>query len=399
MSHTIRETCRLCAAALPPSRVVDFGDVPLANGLIELTKFEEKVYPLYLVACANCGHVQLPVVVDPSVLFSSYRYVSGTSQGFRSHLAALAADIKRKAISSRVPLVELGSNDGTFLAACAAEGIAAIGVDPATNLAVEASASGQLTVPAFFGVKQAKSLHALIGRDATVVGLNVFAHADDLGAIAEGAKELIGHSGSFVFEVAYLPDMLLKNEVGTIYHEHVSHHHIGPLRRFFFERGMLMYDVERTRVQGGSIRCWVGRTGRKDLRESDRLRALFEQEAAVPAMLADWERRIEEERAATLAELAPYRGKGLAIFGAPARLVTYVHMLGLTHDDVTCVYDDNPRKVGMHTPGQHWPIVPPSVLDSQDPPAIFVASWNFFDEIRARHPNYKGKWILPRREA
>lgn len=402
-----RETCRLCASPLPSERVVDFGEVPLANALVDLKTWEredyggdyETLYPLYLVACGECGHVQLPVIVDPWRLFTHYRYVSGTSASFSAHLHSLALEIKRRAISSRVPIVEIGSNDGTFLAACQAEEMACIGVDPARNLAVESSESGQLTIPAFFGPKQAKALRALLGRDSTVVGLNVFAHADDLASIGLGARELIGSSGTFVFEVAYLPDILLKNEVGTIYHEHVSHHHLRPLRRFFLERGMILFDAERLKVQGGSVRCWVARTDRRDVKETERMRLMLDAEDGLSERLKEWPARIEAEREATLAELAPYRGKGLAIFGAPARLVTYSHMLGLKREDVECVFDDNPLKQGMHTPGQHWPIVAPSELEARNPAAILVSSWNYFAEIKARHPNYQGRWILPRREA
>ncbi len=402
--YTTRDTCRLCGNQLPADRVVDFGNVPLANALLNFAPvpaYEDFRYPLYLVECGTCGHVQLPVVVDPASLFTHYRYVSGTSRGFSAHLHGLAVEVKRRAISSRVPLVELGSNDGTFLAACESEGIACIGVDPAQNLAVEASAAGQLTVPAFFGPKQAKALRTLLGRDAMVVGLNVFAHADDLSAIAYGAKELIGHSGSFVFEVAYLPDILMKNEIGTIYHEHVSHHHLRPLRRFFLDRGMLLYDAERVKVQGGSIRCWVARGDRRDqlAKETERMRTLLDTEQGLSERLKEWPARIAAEMDATRAELAPYRGQGLAIFGAPARLVTYAHALGLTQADVQCVFDDNPLKVGMRTPGQHWPIVASGELETRNPPAVLVSSWNYFAEIKARHPDYQGRWILPRRES
>ena len=82
-----RWDCRICGVTLPEKRLIDFGETPLANEFRDAPTAPEDVerFPLYLQQCEGCGHVQLPVVVDPLRLFSSYCYVSGTSPVFVEH--------------------------------------------------------------------------------------------------------------------------------------------------------------------------------------------------------------------------------------------------------------------------------------------------------------------------
>ena len=272
-----------------------------------------------------------------------------------------------------------------------------LGVDPACNLAALASARCCLTVPSFFTPDLAKEVRKTLGRPVDVVTcLNAFAHADDLHSIAEGVRELIGDTGVFVFEVAYLLDVLQKNEIGTCYHEHTSHHHVAPLVPFFEKHGLYLNDAHHVATQGGSIRGYVST---KNLPSPAVRIAVADEKERLPELLKALPSRVNAETKETMRDLAPYLGQGLAIYGAPARLTTYAYALGLGPRDVTCVFDDNPMKVGKFTPGLNWSIVHSDKLRSVNPEAVLVASWNYFEDIKKRYPDYRGKWILPKRSA
>src|SRR5678815_3065825 len=135
MTYHLRNSCRLCDASLRV--VLDLGDVPLANAYETLPRdvIPSKHYPLYISECVECGHVQLPVIVDPKLLFSEYAYTSSTAASFRQHIEMLADDVARPGAF----IVDIGSNDGLLLAGAQARGAKAIGVDPAQNLAAEAT--------------------------------------------------------------------------------------------------------------------------------------------------------------------------------------------------------------------------------------------------------------------
>jgi len=93
MNYTVRETCRLCSdVRLTP--VLKLEDTPLANEFAKAppAPVPDELFPLYLVLCEKCRHVQLPVVVDPARLFSNYVYVSGTSPSLVKHVCASARE-------------------------------------------------------------------------------------------------------------------------------------------------------------------------------------------------------------------------------------------------------------------------------------------------------------------
>ena len=389
MTYSTRTDCRLCSG--PLALVLSLPDTPLANSYPTRKAEAQPHYPLYLSQCEECGHVQLPVVVEPGLMFQDYPYTSSTAASFRQHVQLLAGDIA----SPGALLVDIGSNDGLLLSEAQGLGMKALGIDPARNLAAEATARGQITLPAYVTPTVAQSVRNLVGAPMVVTALNVFAHADNLDAIAEAIRVLIEPSGTFIFEVAYLLDVLERNEIGTIYHEHTSHHHVTPLVKFFRKHGLELCHVDRVASQGGSIRGYV-RAGGVPGPAVGYLTRL--ESDVMPRLLKDWQARIRREQIGLVEQLEKYRGS-LAVYGAPARLTTYAYTMGLRAEDVTCVFDDEPRKVGRFTPGLRWPIVPSSELMARNPAAILVASWNYFEAIKAKFPNYEGQWILPPRQA
>jgi ABC-type Fe3+-hydroxamate transport system substrate-binding protein len=91
------------------------------------------------------------------------------------------------------------------------------------------------------------------------------------------------------------------------------------------------------------------------------------------------------------------RNETVAIYGAPAKLTTLLYATGLQDLPFACVGDDNPRKVGRTTPGNHIPIVSVEEMLARKPDTILVASWNFFDDLRRklRAAGFKGGIINP----
>ena len=144
MSHRVRNDCRLCGA-IPLETVLELAPTPPANEFLpaDFTGEQEK-FPLYLAQCKACGHVQLPVVVDPERLFRNYVYVSGTSPAFVAHFERYAqACIAEHGLSPGDLVVEVGSNDGTLLRFFQQAGMRVIGVDPAEAIAASLSDCGR----------------------------------------------------------------------------------------------------------------------------------------------------------------------------------------------------------------------------------------------------------------
>ena len=165
---------------------------------------DQTYFPLDVFQCEDCHHVQLVDVVDPAHLFENYVYVSGTSPAFVKHFEDYATTMaNRFSPAAKSLVVDIGSNDGTLLSFFKQRSHHVLGIDPAKDIAERATETGIETLPAFFTPDLAAEILAGRGSAAIITANNVFAHAEDLHAIATGVADLLAPDGVFTFEVSY----------------------------------------------------------------------------------------------------------------------------------------------------------------------------------------------------
>ncbi len=399
--YFIRDDCRLCKSK-KLSRVLELPATPLANEFVTSSHcgiFQEK-FPLFLSQCNQCGHVQLPVVVDPERLFRNYVYLSGTSKSFVAHFEALATEvIALNGIPRGALVIDIGSNDGTALKAFKERGMNVLGVDPATNVAAAASKDGIPTLPHFFTVPVAEEILEREGHAKLVIANNVFAHADDLEGILEGVFILLEPaSGVFVFEVQYLVDMMEHGYFDMIYHEHLSYHAIAPLVPFLGRKGLQVLACKYVPTHGGSIRVTCG-LRKPTTRENEQLRLMIEAES-VKLQRYGFRRMAETMEKASIDLHALLRATSRKVwgFGAPAKLTTLFYVLRLDSSQFAAVIDDNPLKQGLFTPGEHLPVISFDEFKKQSTTAeevLVIFAWNFADQIKQRFKETTHRLFTP----
>jgi hypothetical protein len=400
--HLRKQTCRLCGSR-HLRMVLPLQPSPIADAYVPAARLAEPQprFPLDLHQCEDCGHVQLLDVVSPDVLFRDYIYRTGDSTGlvehFRKYVGALAT---RFAPQPGQLAVDIGSNDGTVLRLWRDRGLRVCGIDPAEEIAHEATAAGLSTRCAYFDVVLARQIRAELGAAAVVTANNVFAHADDLPGILDGVRELLDEAGVFVFEVSYLVDIIERRLFDTVYHEHLCYHSIGPLRKFFAARGMEIFDVERIATKGGSIRVFAQRAGGSQPVGS-RIGELLALEQACAldsgAPFEQLSRDLARNKAALHAELESVRTRGgrVAGFGASATVTTL-----LTHFELApqldYLVDDNPKRHGLYSPHFHLPVRSSSVLHEDPPACVVILAWQYADAIVAKHRDFAraGRFFL-----
>lgn len=405
MTWAVRKDCRLCGC-LDLDTVLELEPTPPANEFVKASDPVQEEIPLYLARCRDCGHVQLPVVVDPERLFRNYVYVSGTSPSFVEHFRSYAGECIDKFSMERGDLVvEVGSNDGTMLRFFKEAGMTVLGIDPAKAIAARATQDGIDTWPEFFSRLTIGKIDAVYKQRASlVVANNVFAHADDLKEIALAVKEVLNPDrGRFVFEVQYLISLVEDTLFDMVYHEHLSYHALAPLARFFKTLGMSLVDARRVDTHGGSIRCTVVPLPEKP--RVDRLSALLIREAAALVLPTDpWgdmRRRISAAKDALRRFLDEETRSEREVcgYGAPAKLTTLCHQFGVNSGDVHLIFDDSPWKQNMLAPGTRIPVIAPvaSYSDKEDHGAIVIFAWNFAKPIyrKLRGAGFAGRIFVP----
>jgi hypothetical protein len=394
--HTLRADCRLCGSR-DLEVVVPLTKTPIGDAYVtreHLGEAQER-YPVDLWFCRACHHVQLCDVVRPELLFrADYAFQSGGSPGIVKHFEEYTGSVLAKEKPANGSLaVDIGSNDGTFLRFFKEAGLKVLGVDPAADLVSLASSRGIETWQGFFDRSLAKKIVKERGAARIVSANNVFAHADDLGGMADAVSELLAPEGAFVFEVSYLVDVVDHMLLGSVFHEHLCYHSVRPLRTFLARHGLELVDVERNPQQGGSI---VGTAQKKGgpRRVSAAVEELSKMELARGFDKAEtfraFSKRIEARKAEVVSLLDRIKSekKTLAGFGAARGATTFVCHFGLG-ERLSFIADDSPAKQGLYSPGDHVPVLPSSALYEKKPDYCFILAW-----VHAKHIIEKHKAFL-----
>ena len=151
-THYRRDTCRLCGSR-NLEIVLHYEPTPPADAYLPANQghIVQESYPLDLYLCQDCGFSQLCDVLRANSIYVDYIYETKSSLGLVDHFRRYANSVLDRIQPPRGALVvDLGSNDGTLLRPFKERGMNVLGVDPAREIAHDATASGIETWPEFF---------------------------------------------------------------------------------------------------------------------------------------------------------------------------------------------------------------------------------------------------------
>jgi SAM-dependent methyltransferase len=397
-------SCVVCGEGTP-EEFLDLGNTALANKFLtkaELSATEAK-YPLRVGHCNSCGHVQLTVVVPPSLMFEEYLYVSSASDTLKAHLEDLSQLIvEQYHLGPDDLVIDVGCNDGTLLNGIRRYGVRTLGVDPAQNLAEFTRGKGIDRYIGFFNSRTAKDIVEKWGTASVITATNTFPHIPNLQDFIEGLRVTLKPEGVFVAEMHYLLDMLEQGAFDTIYHEHISYWALRPMKHLFGKNGMHIVHAERLPLHHGQLRVFVQpQNGRRadpsvaEILETERDREIHRPETF--RRFAKKTLQIKQDLGEMLSELRS-QGKRVVGYGAPAKGNTLLSFLGIGPESLDYIVDRSPLKQGLYTPGAHIPVFAPERLLSDQPDYVLLLAWNFVDEISQQQAEYRsrgGKFIIP----
>lgn len=387
--------CILCNGNI--KNILSLGKTPLANEFLEAPA-KQDLFPLNLMQCQECNHIQLDTIVNQSRLYKNYVYVSGTNATNIKHFENYANKIiNRFNLEQDDLILDIGSNDGTFLKFF--DKNRKYGIDPAENLAPEAKKNGVENIVAFFNEENIENIKKQIIPSSLakiITCNNMFAHNKDLFSIVRGVKQLLHPQGTFIFENSYLLDILDNTIFDLIYHEHMHHHHLIPLIKFFDKLEMKIYDVERLPNHGGSIRVYVCKKEANFI-ISQNVIDLLELEKTIPEKLITFVNKINQlkEKINILLNNIKNEGKSIGIFAYPAKATTFVYGLGIDIKLFDFVVDSAILKQNKYIPGGKLQVFHPNKMYQENPDYMLILGWNFAESIINNHKEYKGKWIIP----
>ena len=368
--------------------VLDLGVQSLANDFCAPGTEQAGYAPLKLMLCPKCGLGQLSVVVNPSILYRHYSYVTSPSDMMHDHFVQLMKDIAWESDGNTV--LEIGSNDGKLLAMMQEASYSTMGVDPAENLASLARSKGVPVTVGFFGSDLAKNLPV----SDIVIARHVFCHVDDWHDFVKGL-EAVSHKETLIcIEAPYAENTIKKCEFDQVYHEHLSFLTIKSVMALLENTNLRLHRIMRYAIHGGAVLLMLRR---KD--SSKTTIEAFSENITVE----DWkafsvEARNQIDRLRSTVRTLVAQGKRVAGLGASAKSTVWINACGFTRKDIAFITDDTPQKQYTCSPGTDIPIVDPGAILRELPDYTVMWCWNFESECLKKNEIYLskgGKFIIP----
>ena len=393
------DRCRICKNQ-KVELIIDLGDQPPANCLYKQNENPPSRVPLRIGRCASCATVQLLETINPEQLFSKYVWLTQTAKMAVDYAETFADRLEKVLVSRTRSILEVGSNDGTFLKALQKRGHKVLGVDPASNIGDVARSAGVPTVSDFFSFKLAKELVEKHQKFDVVIARNVLPHVADLHSVISGIRESLAEGGVAVFEF-HRADMIMEElHYDSIYHEHLYLHSLNSIENIANRYELKAFDVDESPISGGSFVVYFSLDMRS---ESMALKVSREHESKLQInSLEAWQKFSQS----TTDHILKFRNlvlnsvtekKKIIGFGASARSSTLLNAAELCGDQILAIADNNEWKQGLMTPGSAIKIISLEEALLLQPDIVVLLAWNFKSELltQLKESGFSGEVIIP----
>ncbi len=392
-----KSNCSICSKKLV--KILNLSDQPPANSLHNLKK-KLPIFPLVIGYCKECNLAQLTDYPDKSFLFKKYYWVTGTSEVAKNYSKIFYKETSKK-IKADSNILEIASNDGTFLKEFKNNGHNILGVDPAKNIARSANLKGIKTLPEFFNYNLSKKIKKNFSPNL-IFARNVIPHVSQLKSIIKGMENLSNDETSVVIEFHYAAEILKDIQYDSIYHEHIYYFTIESISKIFNSFNFHAFDVFESPISAGSLVIFFSKKRKK---KSQKLIELIKKEKKNKINnIKSWKifaKKVKKHSINFSKKInAEYNNHGkLFAYGASARSSTLLNYTKLDNTYFDFIIDQNKLKKNLFTPGTN--ILIKSLKDVRKKlnsyKCMVLLAWNFEKEIKniLKKNGYNGKIIVP----
>ena len=392
--------CRICYHK-KLSLILNLSSQPPANSLQDSNLKKLLKIPLKLLICDNCKTVQLSVTVDPKYLFENYVWVTGTSKGARDYSKIFFKNSLKHFKNKKLFVVEIASNDGTFLKPFIKNNHKVLGIDPAKNIVDIANENKIPSIAKFFDNKISKHIIKKHGKADFIFCRNVIAHVKNIHSIIQGIHNLLDDNGIAALEPHYSNVILKDLQYDSIYHEHLFYFSVQTLSFICEQYGLKPFDVELSPISGGAFVLYVSK---KKIRKSKKLQIIIKKEKKdkINEKLTwiNFAKKCIKHRDSLHKKIAFYsKNEKITAYGASARSSTLLNFSKINNKLIDYIIDKNSIKHNKLSPGSNIEIISYSngrKLISKKK-IILLLAWNFAKEIikDLKKDGYKGKFLIP----
>jgi methylation protein EvaC len=381
---------------------MSFGKMPLANGFLLKKNFnKEFFYNLEASFNDELSLFQINEHPKPSQMFNkNYPFFTSGSKFMINHFKKYSNWIKNEFIKKNSKLIEVGSNDGTFLKNFSNSDIDYIGFEPSYSAYKIAKQRKVKTLNEFFSHASLNKIEKFKNKTDLIVGSNVICHIPNLVEFIKSTDSMLNDKGTLIFEEPYLGSMYAKTSYDQIYDEHIFMFSITSVYKIFKSFGFDLIDAIPQTTHGGSMRYIIKRNSNNN--NLQKIKKLIEIEKKLKISTLEgcfeFKKDCELSKIKLLEKLEKIKksNKNICGYGATSKSTTILNYCGIGPELIECIFDTTKEKVGKYSPGMHIPIKDYKYFRKKFYNYSYLFAWNHKIEIFKKERDYAkagGKWI------
>jgi methylation protein EvaC len=387
--------CKITNKSIKP--FMSFGNMPIANGFLDKKDFSnEFFFNMEVGFNEELSLFQLNDHPKPEKMFNkNYPFFTGSSEYMKGHFKSYAEFVK-KYLKTNSRIIEIGSNDGTFLKNFDNSENFLTGVEPSKNVADIAVKNNIPTINEFFNTVSAKKLKKFVGNTDLICASNVICHVPNLNNLIEAVDLLLSKDGVFVFEEPYLGSMFEKVSYDQIYDEHIFMFSATSISKIFSKFNFYLIDAIPQTTHGGSMRYVLKRFKNED---NESLKKIFNYEDKNNLNKIDscleFKKNCEISKDNITNKIKSFKDKGKTICGyaATSKSTTILNYCNIGTNYIDFICDTTKEKIGKFSPGKHIPIKDMNYFHENMTDCVYLFAWNHKEEIFNKEKNFRGEWF------
>ena len=392
--------CKILGTPLTP--FMSFGKMPIANGFLKRKDFKKEFFfDLEVSFSEQCSLFQLTDHPTPNQLFNNnYPFFTSSSEFMKLHFAKFAKFLKKNYLKNNSKIIEIGSNDGTFLSNFKNDNLQFVGFEPSGNVAKLANKLGVKTINSFFNKNAIDLIKNFKNKTDLIFAANVICHIPNLSEVIKSIDKLLSQNGIFVFEEPYLGSMFEKISYDQIYDEHIFMFSATSVKKVFNLFDFELIDIFRQSTHGGSMRYVISRKNKKKVNKNVKIILDEEKKNNLDNLQSclEFKYNCEKSREQLKEKINKllYKGKRIVGYAATSKSTTILNYCDIGKNKIEYICDTTKEKIGKYSPGMHIPIVSIDKFRSDNPDVAYLFAWNHKKEILNKEKLFtqkKGKWI------
>ena len=388
---------KVCICENKLKQKINFGNLPLINNYT--IKKNLKKYPTIISQCQNCLLIQLKYSVPDKLLFpNNYSYLSGNSKEKINNFISILAKIKKTSKKKNPQILDIGSNDGSFLEIVKKKYPKVLGVEP-TNTARNAIKKGINTIKKSLNFKLAKKILNKYSKFDFIIASNFFAQTNNLKEILKSIKLILDKKGLLIVEVQYLYELLLQKGFDSFHHEHVAYYTLSSITKLLEKYNLYVFDAEKLKVHGGMLRVYISLNKKPITKKMKKILASENDRNIINKI-----KNLNLFRIKFSNKLNKFfynlkkKGKKIYGMGAAPRACVMLNSANLTKNEIDLVGEvSKSLKCNKYVPGTNIMVRNEKKIIKDKPDYVVILAWHLKRRIinLLSKKGYKGNFIIP----